>query len=384
VSILFFGSHQYSLYPLNALYKAGHKVLAVVTQPDRPVGRHQTLTPTPVKIWAQNHKIPAFTPKNKEELIKYFSRCQAIPPSRWTTLTPVDLAITCVYGMIIPRELLSLPKYGFLNIHPSLLPKYRGASPAQGAIIAGEKETGVTIFQMDEKLDHGPIIAQEKEVIKENDTAETLYHRLFKKGAELLVKTVPFWVKNIEFKTKDLRSKTKNVQSRKERPCEANRHKHKSTMAAAITDLCFGIKDLELFIPPKPQDDNRASYTRMLKRDDGFIPWEFVKAAINGECLNKKIKVDFIRDNQNHPFSILPALPVGRHSIFYIHNFIRAFSPWPGAWTEIKLKVKSEKLKVKRRLKLLKSRLENGRLVLDEVQLEGEKPTEFKNNKSFM
>lgn len=363
MNLIFFGSHQYSLYALEALYEAGYKVLAVVTQPDRPVGRKQILTPTPVKVWALKHQIDVFTPKDKDELSALISRCQAIPPGRWNSLAP-DLAVVCVYGLIIPQKVLSLTKAGFLNIHPSLLPKYRGATPVPAAIITGEKETGVSIMLMDQNLDHGPIITQEKEKIKNEDTAETLYHRLFKKGARLLTQVLPRWV---QYKDKDCQ---KAINS------DFSNVTNLSSSTVSLTNN-YSSFNSGLFLPPKPQNHSQASFTRMLKRDDGFTPWENVKAAIEGKNLNNKIEVNFIKDSHGHHF-LIP------NTLYLIHNTIRALSPWPGAWTIIKIKMQISKIKKDTRLKLLKSHIENGKLVLDEVQLEGEKPTGWKNVASLI
>ncbi|MBL7159636.1 methionyl-tRNA formyltransferase, partial [Candidatus Microgenomates bacterium] len=186
--IIFFGSSHHSLPTLKTLLKEEScKITAIVSQPDRPVGRKQILTPTPVSQFAQKHKIPLFTPlsqKNKPWLYQN-------PKKLAGQLKPLkpDLLISAYYGQKIPQEIIKLAQYGGLNLHPSLLPKYRGASPVKWAIYNGEKETGITILKIAENFDQGEIAAQEKVKIQLTDTAETLLARLFEKGAKLLIKT---------------------------------------------------------------------------------------------------------------------------------------------------------------------------------------------------
>jgi methionyl-tRNA formyltransferase len=192
-----------------------------------------------------------------------------------------DLVIVANYGKIIPQDILNIPRYGFLNVHPSLLPKYRGPSPIQFSILNGDKETGITIILMDAKVDHGPILAQRKTIIGENETAAELRDRLAVLGAKLLIDVIPDW----------LRGKIKL----------------------------------------RRQDERKATYTKILVREDGKIDWK------------KSVKV--------------------------IERQIRAFCPWPGTYTFYKGK----------RLKILKARLEKNKLIIEEVQLEGKKPTSFED-----
>lgn len=218
-----------------------------------------------------------------------------------------DVGVLASYGRILPLEELKKIPHGILNLHPSLLPKYRGPSPVQTAILNGESETGVTIIKLDEQVDHGPIARQIKEKIAPDDTSETLYNRLFLIGAELL----------------------KNI----------------------LPDFLEGRLEL------KQQDHSQASYTQKLTRKSGKIDW-------------KK-----------------PAE--------YLERFIRAMSPWPGAWSEVEIRdtgyekrdTKNAMLSTSRvsrityhtkRLKVLSAHLESDKLVLDQVQLEGKKPVTFK------
>ncbi|MBI5465080.1 methionyl-tRNA formyltransferase, partial [Candidatus Gottesmanbacteria bacterium] len=159
---IFFGTPEFVIPVAQSLLQAEYcKLCAIVTNPDRPVGREQILTPSPIKSWALKHDIRVIDSGLKK-------------------LAP-DLGILAAYGKIIPQELINLFPKGILVIHPSLLPAYRGASPVQAAILAGDRETGVTIIKMDEKMDHGPIISQFKEKILPDETTKTLRERLFKK-----------------------------------------------------------------------------------------------------------------------------------------------------------------------------------------------------------
>lgn len=195
-----------------------------------------------------------------------------------------DLGVVASFGALIPQEVINWPKKGLLNLHPSLLPKYRGPTPVPTAILNGEKETGLTIIKVDEQIDHGPIVAQFKEAIKEEDTSESLLNRLFAMGSEVLVTIISSF--------------------------------------------------LEDRIEIKKQEHIKATFTKKLTRDDGKIDW---------------------------------SKPTD-----YQERFVRAMFPWPGAWAEIKA---DNQVK---RLKILKAHLENKKLVLDEVQLEGKKSVSFK------
>ena len=154
----------------------------VVTQPDQPVGRKQILTPTPVKIMAEKYK--------GSEDIKFFAVCGFPSKNFDIELKNIDLALVYAFGEVIPKNILSLPKYGFWNIHPSLLPKYRGPSPIATPLINGDETTGVTIIKMDEEIDHGPIIAQESLTIEKTDKWPDLEKKLTDLAFEMFKKTV--------------------------------------------------------------------------------------------------------------------------------------------------------------------------------------------------
>jgi methionyl-tRNA formyltransferase len=160
------------------------ETLAVVTQPDRPKGRELKLTPSPVKELALKANLPVLQPERarNESFIAELRNLK------------LDLIVVAAFGQILPQTILDLPKFGCINVHTSLLPKYRGAAPIQWAILNDEYETGVTIMKMDAGMDTGAILTQEKILIHESDDAQSLHHRLATIGAELLVRTIPDYV----------------------------------------------------------------------------------------------------------------------------------------------------------------------------------------------
>ncbi len=176
--VIFMGTPSFSVRVLEALID-NTNVIAVVTQPDKEVGRKKELTYSKVKECALEHNIKVLQP------IKVRKEYQEI-----IDLKP-DIIITCAYGQIIPNELLEYPKYGCINVHASLLPKLRGGAPIHHAIIDGYEETGITIMEMDDKMDHGAIITRESIVIEDSDTVGSLHDKLSALGADLLIKTLP-------------------------------------------------------------------------------------------------------------------------------------------------------------------------------------------------
>ncbi|SDB97970.1 methionyl-tRNA formyltransferase [Melghirimyces thermohalophilus] len=179
--IVFMGTPDFAVPSLKTLVEEGYEVLSVVTQPDRPRGRKRVMTPPPVKEVAQELGIPVFQP---EKLRKPENVQQVVD------LNP-DLIVTAAYGQILPREVLEVPRYGCINVHASLLPKYRGGAPIHHALIRGEKKTGVTIMYMVEALDAGDMLAQQAIPIERDDDVSSLHDKLARVGAELLAKTVP-------------------------------------------------------------------------------------------------------------------------------------------------------------------------------------------------
>lgn len=297
MNIAFFGSPAIAADILKTLHSA-YPVSLVVTQPDKPVGRKQVLTKTPVKEYAEAKTIPVIADHSiQPSIVELKSHA-------------IDLAVVVAYGMIIPQAALDIPRYGFINVHYSLLPKYRGASPVQWALLAGDTHTGVTIMQMDRELDHGPILATSPVEIGQNDTTATLLTTLTNASIPLLTDTI-------------------NSLSR---------------------------------IKPQHQNHDDASYTRRLTKQDGFIEYKTVTKALAGSQLT-------ISDLPVIQQDILASLNLTHNPITsaVIYNFIRALSPWPGAWT-----ISNDK----KRVKILDAAMENGNLILKRIQYEGKNPTD--------
>ena len=217
IKIIFLGTPDFAVPSLKRLYgNSNFKIVGVITKPDKPAERGLKLQESAVKVEARNLKLPCFEPANKKELTEIVKELNA------------DFAVVVAYGKIIPQETLDLLPNRILNLHPSLLPKYRGASPIQSAILNGDIETGTTIMLIDADLDHGPILAQEKLKIETDETAETLHDKLSKLGADLLERT--------------------------------------------LNDYFRGN------VKPIPQDDSRATFCKQLEKEDGQIDWN--KSAI--------------------------------------------------------------------------------------------------------
>lgn len=179
-TFVFFGTPDVAVDTLQALFDAGHIPRLIVTAPDRPQGRGMKLTPPPVKIWADDHSIPSIQPeKITEEIVTELKSTNA------------DLFIVIAYGKILPENVIQMPRLGTINIHYSLLPRFRGASPIEAAILAGDKETGVSIQQMVYKLDAGDVIAELRTEISATETAPELRARLSILGCKLLIETLP-------------------------------------------------------------------------------------------------------------------------------------------------------------------------------------------------
>ena len=181
MNIVFMGTPEFAVPSLRALVREGYRIAAVVTQPDRPKGRKRELTPPPVKVVAQSFGIDVMQPVKLRDP-------EAV--EQIASLKP-DLIVTAAYGQILPKAVLTMPKHGCINVHASLLPKYRGGAPVHRAVMNGEPVTGVTIMYMVERLDAGDMIAQTEVPITDADTAGTMFEKLSEAGAELLVRTLP-------------------------------------------------------------------------------------------------------------------------------------------------------------------------------------------------
>jgi methionyl-tRNA formyltransferase len=211
--IVFMGTPEFAVPALDKLLRGEHPVVAVYSQPDRLVGRGRVRTPPPVKGVALEHGIEVLQPESLREPSEV-ERLAAFEP---------DLVVVAAYGQILPQSVLDIPEYGCLNIHPSLLPSYRGATPVPAAILAGDLETGVTIMKMDAGMDTGPIVSQFIVHIEPDDTSESLGRRLADAGARLLDEILDVWFDGT--------------------------------------------------LVPVPQDDSLASYTRPITKGDGLIDW---------------------------------------------------------------------------------------------------------------
>lgn len=233
MNIVFFGSHHTSVIVLEKLHQVGHTIVSVVTKPPRPAGRKKVLTETPVSNWAKKKQISLITPTSQTGKPWLFAD-EAKLTQAVLTLKP-DILISANYTIKIPMTLISQVNLGGLNIHPSLLPAYRGPAPVAWTILNGDIETGVSIVTLTDQFDQGEIITQQKEPILPTDTTPILTERLFFKGANLLINLLP----NYPNQPKNLQPTTNNLQ---------------------------------------------PSYYPRLTRDHGFEPWENIKKAItNGQ-----------------------------------------------------------------------------------------------------
>ncbi len=237
MSIVFIGTPDFAVPSLRRLAADGHVIAAVVTQPDRPAGRGRRLAPPPVKVAAQELDVTVLQPPTLRDA-GALDAVRALQP---------EAIVAVAYGQILRQELLDIPARGVLNVHPSLLPRHRGASPIAGAILAGDDETGVSIMLMDAGMDSGPVLAERRVPIGPLDTTGTLTDSLAELGARLLAETLPRWLADE--------------------------------------------------IHPKPQDDSRATVTRLIRKGDGGIDWN------------------------------LSAVEIWRR--------VRAYTPWPGAATRV-------------------------------------------------
>ena len=181
LNILFMGTPDFARDSLEAVYNAGHNILGVVTNPDRPKGRGMKLVASPVKEFAIEKKLKIFQPEKVKKNEEFISQIKDMNP---------DVICVVAYGKILPKEILDIPKLGCINVHGSLLPKYRGAAPIQWAVLNGDKKTGITTMYMDIGMDTGDMILKQEVEIGENETTGELWDRLSKIGGKLLVETL--------------------------------------------------------------------------------------------------------------------------------------------------------------------------------------------------
>lgn len=181
MKIVYMGTPDFAVAPLRAMVEAGYEIAGVVTQPDKPKGRGKTLMPTPVKEEALKHNVTVYQPEKVRDP-EFLDILKGIGP---------DIIVVAAFGQIIPKVILEMPEFGCINIHASLLPKYRGAAPIQQAVIDGEKESGVTIMKMAPGIDTGDMISRTVVELSPEETGGTLFDKLAQAGAQLLVQTLP-------------------------------------------------------------------------------------------------------------------------------------------------------------------------------------------------
>lgn len=259
LKIIFFGTPNFVVSVLQTLNER-FQVVAVVTAPDKKVGKKQLLTPSPIAEYAKKLGIPVFKPEKLDQ--DFFYNLQP---------TTYNLAVVAAYGKIIPQNILDIPKFGALNIHPSLLPKYRGPSPIQAALLNGDKVSGVTILVVDAEMDHGPIVATKEISLSNTDTFESLSKKMFEEGAKLLVKVIPDYIAGK--------------------------------------------------IKPKEQNHQKATFTKMITKEDGYF-------NINDPA--ELASLLQIPPTTNY----LPASKAGQLPATKLNRMIRAYYPWPGVWTK--------------------------------------------------
>ncbi len=225
MNILFMGSPEIAVPSLKGILESSHRVVGVVAQPDKPGGRGLELHAPALARFAKEHGLPLFQPEKIRKNPEFLETVKGLKP---------DVIAIAAYGKILPKEILDLPPHGCINVHFSLLPKYRGAAPLQWALINGEEETGVTIFRLkDGPVDSGPILLQKKVMVHDEDNAEILGHRLAVIGAELLIETLD------------------------------------------------GLADGSL--EAIPQNDREASHAPLLKKEDGHVDWTRKAKAVWGQ-----------------------------------------------------------------------------------------------------
>ncbi len=303
--IVFFGTPYYVIPILELLHKTFKEKSG-----ESPIAAVVTRSPQPV---------------GREQIMKYsevdaWAHKKGIPITfesneLITNNVQADIGILASYGALIPKTVMDYFTHGILVIHPSLLPEFRWGSPVPASIATGAKTTGVSIIKMDDKWDHGPIITQYKEDILPTDTYGILRDRLFEKSAEVLIQAIPAYIKGK--------------------------------------------------INLKKQDDSKASYARIIKKDDAFIPPEYLDAALQGQVFKGSWKINFIKD-----YSLVP-------NAYSLDCFIRAMDPSPIAWTYVKLGISLKPKKLISRLKILKAHIEESKLIPEEVQIEGKNPVSW-------
>ena len=263
--IVFMGTPDFAVESLSAIYNAGHEILGVVTNPDKPKGRGMKMIASPVKEFAVEHNLKVYQPIKIKKNEEFYNEMYNLKP---------DLFCVVAYGKILPNDILEIPKYGAINVHGSLLPKYRGAAPIQMAVINGDEETGVTTMFMDAGMDTGDMILSEKVKIGDDETTGELWDRLSKIGARLLVTTLEKIEKEANNKEiKELESKLNDetnkdfIDEKAERKVEKN--SEKKVEENIKEKLKENIKEL---VGARKQGDN-FTVAPMLTKEMAEIDW---------------------------------------------------------------------------------------------------------------
>ena len=376
LKIAYFGSPSFSGIFLEKIINDKNlpvEVKLVVTQPDMPVGRKQILTPTPVKLIAEKYQLPIIYStefkisndqlsitndqsiindpmiNNKSTEIEKL-RIEYLLNIEQLNIDHLDLCLVYAYGEILPKEILSLPKFGFWNIHPSLLPLYRGASPIAYPLILGDKKTGVSLILMDEKMDHGPIIAQEEIEIKSTDTRPDLENKLTDLAFLMFKKLMT------------------TVQKKAQTPVSNDLGGAQSRTSGTSTPT--GVRNTVLsFIKVTPQDHSKATYAPYLKKSDGFIPLLILKKCLNNEPIGFTDLPKFLQDYINKYY-----YPPNSYLLtpnYLIFNLFQGLYSWPGLWTTVDLRGRQL------RLKILGMELHDNQLALTKIQLENKNPVDM-------
>lgn len=346
MNLIFFGSFQhYSTKILKALIEDSDITVAgVVTTPPAPVGPQKILTKTDVHRYAKSQNLPVFTPTDLSD--SEFKTLHTVSDIQHT-----DFFIVAGYGKLLPASWLTAPRYGALNLHFSLLPKFRGANPAEWAILLGEPETGITLMQMAEEFDTGAIIDRASLPIDQvnpepsrRDTRESLYEKLYSLGAKKLPNMLKKHFQHLHY-PKILNTKYQILKQPKATPT-----------------------------PPAYR----------FKRADGFIPWQIITTAMTGQPYDGNLLPTHLRTAFRYCHHI--AIQPFNHSAF-IERALRALAGYPGAWTYVPTTKRSpvpNGTGGQKRLKLLSAHLINNRLVLDQVQLEGKSPSTYAQIKNVI
>lgn len=327
ITVVFFGSFQnYSALVLQGLLNSKALEIAGVVTTPAFINSTKNEVKNPVQELAEFKGLPVFTPDvlNADSLAEIEAK-----------VGKTELIVTAGYGKLLPETWLSWPSLAALNLHFSLLPKYRGANPAEWAILCGESQTGVTLIEMSPEFDTGKIVAAAAAPILSTDTREAVYQKLYTLGGEVLPAMLEAYV-----------------------AFAANGTAPKSDGKITYS------------LPPTAQPESSTPYAGRFTRDDGFIDWTAISAAIDGESSEPEMASSKLQ-------SVLSFSNQKLDSIF-IERAIRALKGFPGAWTKIPT-AKGEK-----RMKLLSAQAPNGRLDLDQVQIEGKPVTRWAESKNIV